>query len=139
MRCVAFRSCSRCADEVNVERSEKLKAQLMEYFEKKLVTDENGIRVLSDNEDEEDEDQDLQDVKLRDCESLIRADISQFLSIRNEETFSGRAVARIFHDIGSPCYPSRVHGRDRRYWRKYFHFDFNELIRLATEEIIRWK
>ncbi|XP_069077039.1 ATP-dependent DNA helicase Q4 isoform X2 [Pleurodeles waltl] len=136
---VAFRSCSRCADEVNVERSEKLKAQLMEYFEKKLVTDENGIRVLSDNEDEEDEDQELQDVKLRDCESLIRADISQFLSIRSEEKFSGRAVARILHGIGSPCYPPQVYGRDRRYWRKYIHFDFNELIRLATEEIIRWK
>lgn len=136
---VAFRSCSRCADEVNIERSEKLKAKLMEYFEKKLVTDENGIRVLSDNEDEEDEDKDLQDVKLRDWESLIRADVRQFLSIRSEERFSGRAVARIFHGIGSPCYPPQVYGRDRRYWRKYIHFDFNELIRLATEEIIRWK
>lgn len=38
---------------------------------------------------------------------------------------------------GSPCYPAQVYGRDRRYWRKYIQFDFNEIIRLATLEIIR--
>ncbi|XP_069477918.1 ATP-dependent DNA helicase Q4 [Ambystoma mexicanum] len=135
---VAFRNCSRCADEAHVERSAKLKAQLMNYFEKKLVTDENGIRVLSDNEDD-DESDDLNGIKMRDWENLIRADVRQFLSIRSEERFSGRAVARIFHGIGSPCYPPQVYGRDRRFWRKYIHFDFNELIRLATEEIIHCK
>lgn len=38
---------------------------------------------------------------------------------------------------GSPCYPAQTYGRDRRYWRKYLQFDFNEIIRLATQEIIR--
>ncbi|KAJ3609743.1 hypothetical protein NHX12_024254 [Muraenolepis orangiensis] len=39
----------------------------------------------------------------------------------------------------SPCYPAQTYGRDRRYWRKYIKFDFNQLIRLATQEIIRFK
>lgn len=38
--------------------------------------------------------------QLRDWESQIRADIRHFLAIRQEEKFTGRAVARIFHGIG---------------------------------------
>ncbi len=101
---------------------------------------------------------------MRDWEAQICADIRGFLSSRSDEKFSGRAVARIFHGIGlflmtfrfnycnflfgdinmcfcppagSPCYPAQTYGRDRRYWRKYIQFDFNEFIRLATQEIIR--
>lgn len=40
---------------------------------------------------------------------------------------------------GSPCYPAQIYGKDRRYWRKYIQFDFNQLIRLATQEIIGFK
>lgn len=40
---------------------------------------------------------------------------------------------------GSPCYPAQTYGKDRRYWRKYIQFDFNQLIRLATQEIIGFK
>lgn len=40
---------------------------------------------------------------------------------------------------GSPCYPAQVYGRDRRFWRKYIHFDFNTIMRLATEEIMHWR
>ncbi|KAG7273570.1 hypothetical protein CRUP_019816, partial [Coryphaenoides rupestris] len=76
---------------------------------------------------------------LCDWEDQIRADIRSFLSNRSDEKFSGRAVARILHGIGSPCYPAQTYGRDRRYWRKYIKFDFNQLIRLATQEIIRFK
>ena len=38
--------------------------------------------------------------QLQDWEDQIRRDIRQFLSLRPEERFSGRAVARIFHGIG---------------------------------------
>lgn len=117
--------------------------------------------------------------QLREWESQIRADVRHFLAIRQDEKFSGRAVARIFHGIGtrrwweflgegfrcriglipphagtcpsppnpgggllrplpagSPCFPAQVYGRDRRFWRKYLHFDFHRLARLATEEIL---
>uniref|UniRef100_A0A8C0QQP1 DNA 3'-5' helicase n=1 Tax=Chelonoidis abingdonii TaxID=106734 RepID=A0A8C0QQP1_CHEAB len=76
---------------------------------------------------------------LQEWEGQIRSDIRNFLSIRQDEKFSGRAIARIFHGIGSPCYPAQVYGRDRRFWRKYIHFDFTRIMRLATEEIIRCK
>uniref|UniRef100_A0A3Q2DW61 DNA 3'-5' helicase n=1 Tax=Cyprinodon variegatus TaxID=28743 RepID=A0A3Q2DW61_CYPVA len=71
--------------------------------------------------------------KLLDWENQIRADIRSFLGNRSDERFSGRAVARILHGI-SPCYPAQIYGKDRRYWRKYIQFDFNQLIRLATQE-----
>lgn len=38
--------------------------------------------------------------QLQDWEDHIRRDIRQLLSLRPEERFSGRAVARIFHGIG---------------------------------------
>lgn len=38
--------------------------------------------------------------QLQDWEDQIRRDVRQLLSLRPEERFSGRAVARIFHGIG---------------------------------------
>lgn len=38
--------------------------------------------------------------QLQDWEDQIRHDTRQLLSLRPEERFSGRAVARIFHGIG---------------------------------------
>jgi ATP-dependent DNA helicase Q4 len=104
-------------------------------------------------------------LQLQDWEDQIRRDIRQLLSLRPEEKFSGRAVARIFHGIGedlgtalcrqelwlepaessglclcftigSPCYPAQVYGQDRRFWRKYLHLSFHALMRLATEELL---
>ncbi|XP_062846885.1 ATP-dependent DNA helicase Q4 [Trichomycterus rosablanca] len=130
-RSVAFRNCSFCMDELDEARSLKLKELLADYFEKRR--DLNMSKTFDDEQDEYAED-------LRKCkewEEQIRADVRGLLSSRIDEKFSGRAVARIFHGIGSPCYPAQMYGRDRRYWRKYLNFDFNELIRLATQEIIR--
>nr|XP_054972090.1 ATP-dependent DNA helicase Q4 isoform X11 [Pan paniscus] len=75
--------------------------------------------------------------QLQDWEDQVRCDIRQFLSLRPEEKFSSRAVARIFHGIGSPCYPAQVYGQDRRFWRKYLHLSFHALVGLATEELLR--
>uniref|UniRef100_A0A8B9FRU9 DNA 3'-5' helicase n=1 Tax=Amazona collaria TaxID=241587 RepID=A0A8B9FRU9_9PSIT len=106
-------------------RSSHLKALLSDYFEKERV--ERG-------REEEEEDEGLRG--LRDWESQIRADIRHFLDIRRDEKFTGRAVARIFHGIGSPCFPAQVYGRDRRFWRRYLCVDFHYLARMATEEIL---
>nr|XP_056710119.1 ATP-dependent DNA helicase Q4 [Euleptes europaea] len=132
---VAFRSSALCSDFVDKERSSQLKALLMDYFEKEMMPEEANPAF----QDEEQGVESLQDIKFRDWEEQIRADILHFLSIRQEEKFSGRAVARIFHGIGSPRYPAQIYGRDRRFWRRYVHFDFNKVMRLATEEIIGWK
>ncbi|XP_051527605.1 ATP-dependent DNA helicase Q4 isoform X2 [Myxocyprinus asiaticus] len=132
-RSVAYRNCSLCMDDLDDSRSQSLKELLRDYFDKRRNLD------LSKHyqEEEDDEEEALNKCKMRDWEDQICADIRSFLSSRSDEKFSGRAVARIFHGIGSPCYPAQIYGRDRRYWRKYIQFDFNEIIRLATQEIIR--
>ncbi|KAK2887575.1 hypothetical protein Q8A67_015803 [Cirrhinus molitorella] len=132
-RSVAYRNCSLCMDDLEESRSQALKELLRDYFDKRRNLD------LSKHyqEEELDEEEELNKCKMRDWEVQISADIRGFLSSRSDEKFSGRAVARIFHGIGSPCYPAQTYGRDRRYWRKYIQFDFNEIIRLATLEIIR--
>uniref|UniRef100_A0A673KP50 DNA 3'-5' helicase n=1 Tax=Sinocyclocheilus rhinocerous TaxID=307959 RepID=A0A673KP50_9TELE len=131
-RSIAYRNCSQCMDDLEESRSQALKELLRHYFDKRRNLD------LSKHyqEEEEDEEEELNKCKV-DWEAQICADIRGFLSNRSDEKFSGRAVARIFHGIGSPCYPAQTYGRDRRYWRKYIQFDFNEIIRLATQEIIR--
>ncbi|XP_059899417.1 ATP-dependent DNA helicase Q4 isoform X2 [Gadus macrocephalus] len=127
---VGYCNVSACVDALEAGRSLRLKALLSEYFDKKL--DRARLQELQDDEE-------LHPLKLCDWEDQIRADIRSFLSHRSDEKFSGRAVARILHGIASPCYPAQDYGRDRRYWRKYLKFDFNQLIRLATQEIIRFK
>nr|XP_033492417.1 ATP-dependent DNA helicase Q4 isoform X1 [Epinephelus lanceolatus] len=127
---VAFQSALSCLDDLDESRSLQLKDLLSEYFDKRR--DRGHTLVPLDIEE-------LDKYKLLDWENQIRADIRSFLSNRSDEKFSGRAVARILHGIGSPCYPAQTYGRDRRYWRKYIQFDFNQLIKLATQEIIRFK
>uniref|UniRef100_A0A7N8XHS8 DNA 3'-5' helicase n=1 Tax=Mastacembelus armatus TaxID=205130 RepID=A0A7N8XHS8_9TELE len=117
---VAFQSVLSCIDDLDESRSLQLKDLLSEYFDKRRDRDHTLKPLL-------------------DWENQIRADIRSFLSTRSDEKFSGRAIARILHGIGSPCYPAQIYGRDRRYWRKYIQFDFNQLIRLATQEIIHIK
>ncbi|XP_039186115.1 ATP-dependent DNA helicase Q4 isoform X1 [Crotalus tigris] len=129
---VAFPTCALCCDCADQERSSQLKSLLMGYFERQPVLGEPSLGA----EPEADQ---IQDVQFQEWEQQIQADVRHFLSIRQDEKFSGRAVARIFHGIGSPCYPAQIYGRDRRFWRKYLRFDFHKIMRLATEEIVRWK
>ncbi|OBS67180.1 hypothetical protein A6R68_04272 [Neotoma lepida] len=119
----AFRSCGPCLEQSDEERSNQLKTLLSCYFEEEeSVKDEQGPEPGQN--------------QLQDWENHIRHDIRQLLSLRPEERFSGRAVARIFHGIASPCYPAQVYGQDRRFWRKYLHLNFHALMRLATEELL---
>uniref|UniRef100_A0AAZ3PCM8 DNA 3'-5' helicase n=1 Tax=Oncorhynchus tshawytscha TaxID=74940 RepID=A0AAZ3PCM8_ONCTS len=134
-RSVAFKSCSVCTDKLDESRSLKLKGLLGDYFDKRRELDLS--RKFQEEKDGEDEEEEL--LKCKDFEGQIRADIQSFLGNRSDEKFSGRAVARIFFGIGSPCYPAQTFGRDKRYWRKYIQFDFNEIIRFAIQEIIRFK
>ncbi|XP_051812041.1 ATP-dependent DNA helicase Q4 [Acanthochromis polyacanthus] len=127
---VAFRSVLSCVDDLDESRSLQLKNLLSEYFDKRRDR-EHSLKPVELEE--------LDKFKLMDWENQIRADIRSFLCNRSDEKFSGRAVARILHGIGSPCYPAQTYGKDRRFWRKYIQFDFNQLIRLATQEIIRFK
>ncbi|XP_054910029.1 ATP-dependent DNA helicase Q4 isoform X2 [Poeciliopsis prolifica] len=127
---VAFQTVTSCLDDLDENRSLQLKNLLSEYFDKRRDRDHS----LQPEDLEE-----LDKYKLLDWEIQIRADIRGFLANRSDEKFSGRAIARILHGIGSPCYPAQIYGKDRRFWRKYIQFDFNQLIRLATQEILHFK
>ncbi|KAG9472994.1 hypothetical protein GDO78_015296 [Eleutherodactylus coqui] len=90
-RSVAYRSSGACAEKLNLERSEQLKTLILRYFE--------GHNPLDDAEDNESAD-DLSQVKAEDWKVQVCSDVRLFLSIRQDERFSGRALARIFHGIG---------------------------------------
>ncbi|KAM5211084.1 ATP-dependent DNA helicase Q4 isoform 3-T3 [Hipposideros larvatus] len=124
---VAFPSCGPCLEQPDEERSASLKALLGHYFH------EEGPGDMHDEQGPE-----PGQAMFQDWEPQIRKDIRHFLSSWPEQQFSGRAVARIFHGIGSPCYPAQVYGRDRRFWRRYLHLSFHALMRLATEEVLLW-
>ncbi|XP_035422308.1 ATP-dependent DNA helicase Q4 [Cygnus atratus] len=130
---VAFQSCEPHPEQAEEERSSRLRALLRDYFEKE-APGEPAPRGCEEEEEEEDEEEDRRGAQ--DGEDQVRADVRHFLAIRQDEKFSGRAVARIFHGIGSPCYPAQVYGRDRRFWRKHLRFDFHRIMRVATEEIL---
>ncbi|KAF1599459.1 ATP-dependent DNA helicase Q4, partial [Eudyptes chrysolophus] len=125
---VAFQTCGPHPADEEEERSSCLKALLSDYFQKEPAGEQAEPGC-----EEEEEEEGLGDAKR---ESQIRADIRHFLAVRPDEKFSGRAVARIFHGIGSPCFPAQIYGRDRRFWRKHLPFDFHRLARLAAEEIL---
>ncbi|XP_015426854.1 PREDICTED: ATP-dependent DNA helicase Q4 [Myotis davidii] len=124
---VAFPSCGPCLEKPDDDRSTRLKALLGHYFEEEGPGGEEAAQGPEPGQ-----------AKLQDWEDQIRRDVRHFLSSWPEQQFSGRAVARIFHGIGSPCFPAQVYGRDRRFWRKYLHLNFHALIKLATEEILLW-
>ncbi|XP_059851424.1 LOW QUALITY PROTEIN: ATP-dependent DNA helicase Q4 [Delphinus delphis] len=126
---VAFPSCGPCLEQPDEARSGRLKALLSHYFEEELEAP-GGVEAEEDPEPGQ--------ARLQDWEDQIRRDIRHLLSSWPEQRFSGRAVARIFHGIGSPCYPAQVYGRDKRFWRKYLHLSFHALMHLATEEILLW-
>ncbi|XP_065751246.1 ATP-dependent DNA helicase Q4 [Phocoena phocoena] len=126
---VAFPSCGPCLEQPDEARSGRLKALLSHYFEEELEAP-GGVEAEEDPEPGQ--------ARLQDWEDQIRRDIRHLLSSWPEQRFSGRAVARIFHGIGSPCYPAQVYGRDKRFWRKYLHLSFHALVHLATEEILLW-
>ncbi|XP_040278638.1 ATP-dependent DNA helicase Q4 [Bufo bufo] len=127
---VAYRSSGACAEKVNPERSAQVKTLILSYFE--------GNNPLDEPEEDHSADE-LSQLKVEDWKVQVCSDVRLFLSIHQEERFSGRAVARIFHGIGSPCYPAQIYGRDRRFWRKYLHLDFNKVMQLCKDEIIRLK
>ncbi|XP_059021363.1 ATP-dependent DNA helicase Q4 [Mustela lutreola] len=124
---VAFPSCGPCLEQPSEEHSARLKALLSCYFKEE-----------SPGDTEDDRDPEPGQAGIQDWEDQVRRDVRHLLSLWPEQQFSGRAVARIFHGIGSPRFPAQVYGRDRRFWRRHLCLSFPALMRLATEEILRW-
>lgn len=71
-------------------------------------------------------------------EEQITADVRVLVNSYRDVTFTGRAVARIFHGIASPNFLAQQWGRCR-FWRAHLHEDFKLLARLATRELIKMR
>ena len=107
-------------------------ARLMElinkYFEDELDCDtavQMGVPVLK-----------LPSKISPELEGQISRDIYSLVSIHSDRSFSGRAIARIFHGIASPCFPAEVWSKQRRFWRRYLEVDFNLLCQLAIRKAL---
>nr|XP_054748421.1 ATP-dependent DNA helicase Q4-like [Lytechinus pictus] len=116
-----------CCDEVDIERSDHLREELIKYFteELDLTKMQRSQKDTSKMEGSE--------------EGRIRMTVRQFISVNHDRTFTGRAIARILQGIASPCYPAQVWGRDRRFWRNHVEADFRAVIRIANEEVMRMR
>ncbi|XP_059170195.1 ATP-dependent DNA helicase Q4-like [Physella acuta] len=122
LRSVSHKNYWMCSEEPDLERSDKLKRQLEEFFDR----------------DDRDYGQDETEPQL-DPSSLnqLTSDLRHFISLYGQEhTLTGRAIARIFHGIGSPCFPAETWGRVRRFWRCHLDLDFKAIIREATRMLV---
>lgn len=70
------------------------------------------------------------------CEEQIAADTRSLVCMYRDNSFTGRAVARIFHGIQSPNYPAVIWGRCK-FWRAHMAEDFRTICQIATREILR--
>ncbi|XP_071957699.1 ATP-dependent DNA helicase Q4-like [Antedon mediterranea] len=117
-----------CSADVDEETSDELKQILREYFDTSSL-----VQWMEDDNELE------LDNSLIASAASVRGSVRGFISLHHDRDFSGRAIARIFHGIASPCYPAQVWGRDRRYWRCHLNFDFNLLIKIATEVVLKMR
>ena len=69
----------------------------------------------------------------------MREDIRRFVQIHHSDQvrLSGRAVARIFHGIGSPAFEPKVWARNPA-WKRYAHVDFILFKSICVEEVRKY-
>ncbi|XP_054276984.1 ATP-dependent DNA helicase Q4-like [Macrosteles quadrilineatus] len=118
---VSHQTVDECMDKVDDKRCEELKSNIRQYFTSDSFLDNFQLPEVSlSNEDQ------------------IVADVRNLINSYIDVTFTGRAVARIFHGIASPNFPAQQWGRCR-YWRAHLHEDFKLIARLATRELIKMR
>lgn len=120
---VAVNSSLACASaEPNNVRSETLKIIVRKYFQS------NEIIKFSDSKMEPVTDPAIDDVIINDIYIMI--------SRYPENNFTGRSLARIFHGVQSPVFPAVIWSRCK-YWRAHLKTDFNHIVKLANEVILK--
>ncbi|XP_041376868.1 ATP-dependent DNA helicase Q4-like [Gigantopelta aegis] len=127
LKSAAHRNYWMCCDEANMAKSDKLRGFIEDYFE----NDKSVEMRMSEAEENS-----LEDSTSRDLGQLV-LDIRQFINLYgHEHSLNGRVIARVFHGIASPCFPSLTWGRVRRFWRCHLGVDFNSILKIATKELI---
>lgn len=119
---LAFKSFNLCSSiDFPKDSSEELKRIIRNYFQTNLPMDVKVIDERSDTSDGE-----------------IASDIRHIISMYPENNFSGRALARLFHGISSPCYPAVIWGRCK-YWRAHMNVNFSRLVSLGNAELVKMR
>jgi ATP-dependent DNA helicase Q4 len=117
-----------CSVEADTARSDRLKQFIEEYFGEPADDDDPTTPTSPSSTAKK-------EVRIED-ESRVRSEVRQFVMTHSDHTWSGRAVARVFHGIASPNFPAQQWGRVFRYWRSHIDVDFNALCKLANREVV---
>ena len=139
LKSVSFSEFWHCADDVDEESDKQLKQIVRSYFEDSSDNTKKELRELAEAR------KGSKNIRLNITPDdhvnwdIIARDIRSLVGVHHDHSFTGRAVARIFHGIDSPCYPAEVWGRDRRFWRKHLDVEFNSLRKFATQELIKFR
>ncbi|XP_059477088.1 ATP-dependent DNA helicase Q4 [Neocloeon triangulifer] len=112
-----------CVKEVDEEKCLKLKEAVKNYFNTDTAEFENMQPKLLPGVENEDQ---------------VRADVRAMVGTFSDSSFTGRAIARIFHGISSPCFPAQVWGRTR-FWRLHLNDNFQTICKIASPEILKAK
>ncbi|KAH6797784.1 DEAD/DEAH box RNA helicase family protein [Perilla frutescens var. hirtella] len=68
---------------------------------------------------------------------FLRADVKVFLQSNAQAKFTPRAIARVFHGLGSPAFPSATWSRTH-FWGRYANVDFRAVMDAAKDELIHF-
>ncbi|KAL1550432.1 ATP-dependent DNA helicase Q5 [Salvia divinorum] len=68
---------------------------------------------------------------------FLRADTKVFLQSNAQAKFTPRAIARIFHGLGSPAFPSATWSRTH-FWGRYANVEFRAIMDAAKEELVNF-
>ena len=139
LKSVSFSEYWQCADDVDEESDKQLKEIVRSYFEDCNDKTKEELAALTKARKGSKK---IPSSITRDDHvnwDVISRDIRALQGVHHDHSFTGRAIARIFHGIDSPCYPAEIWGRDRRFWRKHLDVEFNSLRKFATQELIRFR
>lgn len=122
LKSLAVKTFTACSSEsVPVESSDKLKTIIRNYFQTDLPMNVSLTDEVNETSDEE-----------------IISDLKQIIFMYPDNNFSGRALARLFHGISSPCYPAVIWGRCK-YWRAHMNVNFSRLVSLGNAELVKMR
>lgn len=115
------------------DKSNMLKQKLNQYFNNKF-----DIYDYIRDYDFDCESQSSSMSRELDLKRLV-ADIKKFIfTYQSDVKLNGSVIARIFHGIGTPRFPAEIWGRNRIFWRCHLDFDFEQIVKLATEQLLNF-
>ena len=135
----AHPNCWQSAEECDKNVDGDLKSIIKEYFESKNDVTKSELEALSAARKNDEFLQSVIPVEEPVNWDRVSRDVRSFITSHGDLELSGRAIARVFHGIDSPCFPAAVWGRERSYWRRHLDVDFNLLRKCATKELVKFR